>query len=182
VFVAFLLIGGNWSRTTTGIWGEIMARVRRYIVATAGLSAATGALVGLTLTLLGVPLAMAFGLFAFLLNFIPSIGSVIAVLLPLPVVLMSPDISGTTALLAIAIPSVIQFGIGNGLAPKILGDLLDLHPVVILLALMFWGTLWGVIGMLLATPITASLKILFARLDSTRMLSEIMAGRLDSLQ
>ncbi len=182
VFVSFLLIGDEWSRASSGIWGEIQARVRRYIVVTAGLSALTGALVGLVLALLGVPLAMAFGLFSFLLNFIPNIGSVIAVLLPLPVLLMDPGISGTTALLAIGIPTAIQFGIGNALAPKVLGDALDLHPVVILLALIFWGTLWGIIGMLLATPITASLKILFARLDSTRPLAEIMAGRLATLR
>jgi AI-2 transport protein TqsA len=182
VFVAFLMIGGDWSRANTGIWGEIQTRVRHYLVVMGGLSALTGGLVWLTLALLGVPLAMAFGLFSFLLNFIPSIGSVIAVLLPLPVVLMTPDISGTSALLAIGIPCLIQFGIGNGVGPKVLGDALDLHPVVILLALIFWGTLWGVIGMLLATPMTASLKILFSRLESTRAVAEIMAGRLDSLR
>ncbi len=123
-------------------------------------------------------LVMAFGLFAFLLNFIPNIGSAIAVFLPLPVVLMSPDVSGTTALLAIGIPAIIQFCVGSVLGPKVLGDALDLHPVVILMALIFWGTLWGIIGMLLATPMTASLKILFSRVESTRMISEIMAGRL----
>ena len=182
VFVAFLMIGGDWSREDTGLWGEIQSRVRHYLAVTAGLSALTGGLVWMTLALLGVPLAMAFGLFSFLLNFIPSIGSVIAVLLPLPVVLMNPDISSTSALLAIGIPSLIQFGIGNGLAPKVLGDALDLHPVVILLALIFWGTLWGVIGMLLATPITASMKILFSRLESTHVLAEILAGRLESFR
>jgi len=181
LFVVFLMIGGEWSRAQSGIWGEIQARVRRYLVVTTGLSALTGVLVGSALSILGVPLAMAFGLFSFLLNFIPNIGSAIAVLLPLPVVLMSPDVSGTTALLALGIPTVIQFCVGSVLGPKVLGDALDLHPVVILLALIFWGTLWGIIGMLLATPITASLKILFARLESTHALSEIMAGRLQSL-
>jgi AI-2 transport protein TqsA len=182
VFVAFLMIGGDWSKPGAGIWGEIQARVRHYLVVTAALSALTGGLVWASLALLGVPLAMAFGFFSFLLNFIPSIGSVIAVILPLPVVLMTPDISSTSAVLAIAIPCLIQFGIGNGLAPKVLGDALDLHPVVILLALIFWGTLWGVIGMLLATPITASLKILLSKLDSTHAVAEIMAGRLDALR
>jgi AI-2 transport protein TqsA len=182
IFMVYMMVGRRTLQDRVGLWGEVEQKIRRYIVTKVVTSAATGILVTVILLALGLDLAVVFGILAFFLNFIPNVGSVIAVLLPLPVVLMSPDISGTTALLAIAIPSAIQFGIGNGLAPKILGDLLDLHPVVILLALMFWGTLWGVIGMLLATPITASLKILFARLDSTRMLSEIMAGRLDSLQ
>jgi len=75
VFVSFLLIGGGgWSRRQEGTFGEILAQVRRYLVVSVVLSALTGALVGSTLLLLGVPLAMVFGLLAFLLNFIPTIG------------------------------------------------------------------------------------------------------------
>ncbi len=177
IFVIYLLIGGS-SRAASGVWREIELRVQRYLLTKAALSAATGVLVGLTLTLLGVDLALAFGLFAFLLNFIPSIGSVIATLLPLPVVLVSPEVSATTAVLAIAIPGGIQFLLGSVLEPKIMGDSLDLHPIAILIALIFWGMLWGVIGMLLAAPITAVMKILFERLEVTRPLARLLSGRL----
>ena len=125
---------------------------------------------------LGIDLALVFGLFAFLLNFIPSIGSIIATLLPLPVVIVSPDVSTTVAVLAIAIPGTIQFTIGNLIAPRVLGSSLSLHPVTILLALMFWGSLWGVVGMLLATPMTAVLKMLADRFERTQAIARIMSG------
>ncbi len=179
IFVIFLLIGsGGRTAKVTGVWSEIESNIQLYLGTKAVLSAATGVLVGLTLGLLGVDLALVFGLFAFLLNFIPSIGSVIATLLPLPVVLVSPELSTAAAVMAIAIPGAIQFAIGNVLEPKIMGDTLDLHPVVILVMLIFWGMLWGIPGMLLATPITAVLKILFGRLEQTRPLANVLAGRL----
>ncbi len=182
VFVVFLLIGGGqWSRQEEGTMGEIVARVRRYLVVSGVISVTTGVLVCLALMLLNVPLAMVFGLLAFLLNFIPTVGSIIATLLPLPVVIISPDISPTVALLAIAIPGLIQLLIGNIVTPKVLGDSLDLHPVVILMALIFWGMLWGIVGMLLATPITAVLKILLEKFPSSRPLAELLAGRLTGL-
>ena len=114
----------------------------------------------MTLQVLGVELALAFGFFAFLLNFIPTLGSVISTVLPLPVVLMNPEISITVAVLAIVIPGSIHFLIGTWSEPLVIGDSLELHPVTVLVSLMVWGTLWGAVGMLLATPITAVLSIL----------------------
>ena len=65
--------------------------------------------------------------------------------------------------------------------PTLMGRSLDLHPVTILLALIVWGTLWGVVGMLLATPITAVMKILFEKMEITAPIAELLAGRLDGL-
>jgi AI-2 transport protein TqsA len=183
IFVIFLMIGGDGRRKPpSGVWGEAEARVKRYLVAKGVISAATGTLVGLTLALLGVDLALVFGLFAFLLNFIPSIGSIIATLLPLPVVLVSPDISATAAVLAIAIPGAIQIVVGSFVDPRVMGEALDLHPIVILIALIFWGMLWGIAGALLAVPITAVLKIALERSEQARPFTELMAGRLDALR
>ncbi|MFP8872048.1 MAG: AI-2E family transporter [Myxococcota bacterium] len=183
IFTFFLLAGGSSvARDQKGVRSQIESRVKGYIVNQTLMSAATGVLVWLILAALGVDLALVFGLFTFLLNFIPSIGSIIAVLLPLPVVLFSPELSSTQAVLAIALPATVQFLIGNVLTPKIMGDALDLHPVTILLALMFWGALWGVVGMLLATPITAILKILMERFDVTEPLARVLAGRLDATE
>jgi AI-2 transport protein TqsA len=137
--------------------------------------------VGIILSVLDIELAMAFGLMAFLLNFIPSIGSIVSTLLPLPVVLVSPDLSTLTMFLAIALPGALQLVIGNVIEPMVMGDELDLHPVTILLALMIWGTLWGIVGMLLATPITAMMKILLERGERTRPIANLFAGRLDDL-
>ncbi len=178
IFLVYLLIGGaGGGGESAGTWGAIQSRVKRYLMTQVAISSVTGFLVGLVLTLLGVDLALVFGLFAFLLNFIPSVGSIVATFLPLPVVLVSPDVSAGTAALAIAIPGAIQLVIGNLVAPKVLGDSLDLHPVVILLALILWDMIWGIAGMLLATPITAVMKILFDRLEATRPLANLLAGR-----
>jgi AI-2 transport protein TqsA len=182
-FLGFLLVGGTTRiRPSGGVWGEIESRVRRYLLTKVLLSTLTGLLVGAILMILGVDLALVFGLFAFLLNFIPSVGSIVATLLPLPVVLMSPDVSATTAVLAIVVPAVVQLLLGNIVEPRIIGGSLDLHPVVILLALILWGMLWGIIGMFLATPLTAIMKILCEKLELTAPVAELLAGRLDVLR
>ncbi|MHC4716884.1 MAG: AI-2E family transporter [Planctomycetota bacterium] len=180
VFLLFLLLGGSATKApASGIWREVASRTKRYLYTKLLTSVTTGVLVGLTLNLLGVDLALAFGFMTFLLNFIPSVGSVIATLLPVPVVLLSPEIGPVAAVLAIAIPATIQFLIGNVIEPKIMGNLLDLHPVTILAALIFWGVLWGIPGMFLATPITAVMKILLERMELTAPLAHLLAGRLD---
>jgi AI-2 transport protein TqsA len=183
IFLVFLLIGGTVrAQSDGGFLGEVESRIKRYILTKALVSAATGVLVGAVLVVLDIDLALVFGLFAFLLNFIPSVGSIVSILLPLPVVLVSPDVSATTAVLAIALPGVIQFAMGSVIEPKIMGGSLDLHPVAILLALILWGMLWGIIGMLLATPITAVMKILFEKMEHTAPIAELLAGRLDALR
>ena len=181
IFVLYLLLGGA-RKEAGGVWAEIETQIEHYIMTKALISLATGFLVGLTLAVLGVDLALVFGLLAFLLNFIPSVGSIIATLLPVPVVVVSPDISTTTAALAILLPSLIQIVIGNIIEPKVMGEALDLHPIVILMALIVWGMLWGVVGMLLATPMTAILKILFERLEPMAPVAQVLAGRLDALR
>jgi len=60
----------------------------------------------------------------------------------------------------------------------VLGNSLDLHPATILLALIFWGTMWGIVGMLLAAPITAIMRILLEKLEITAPIARVMAGRL----
>jgi AI-2 transport protein TqsA len=122
-----------------------------------------------------------FGFLAFLLNFIPTVGSIIATLLPLPVVLLSPELSVTTKILALAVPAALQIVLGNAIQPKVLGNALDLHPIVILISLIFWSMIWGVAGAFLATPMTAVLRIVLERIPATKPLSEILAGRLDSV-
>jgi AI-2 transport protein TqsA len=118
---------------------------------------------------------------SFLLNFIPSVGSILATLLPLPVVMVEPSLSNTTAILAILLPGAIQMTMGNFIEPKIYGESLGVHPVVTLMSLVLWGTLWGVVGMFLAAPLAAIIQIFLGRLEHTRPFAEAMAGRLDPL-
>jgi AI-2 transport protein TqsA len=181
IFMFFLLLGGSTQAIPReGIWMEIESKIRSYLVTKTVISAITGAAFGLVLWLFGIPLSVVFALLAFLLNFIPNIGPIIACLLPLPLIVLSPDLSLGAMITVIVLGSSIQFVSGNVVEPKIMGDSFELHPVVILLALMIWGMLWGIIGMILATPVTAAMKILFDRFERTRPLAELLAGRVDS--
>ncbi|MFT5387164.1 MAG: AI-2 transport protein TqsA [Lysobacterales bacterium] len=175
IFVLFLLIGGkNSAKPQSPSWDEGELRIKKYIITKLIISSATGILVALVLSIFNIDLALAFGLLAFILNFIPSVGSMIATLLPLPVILLTPEISKPAMIMAIAIPGVIQFAIGNVLEPKIMGDSIGLHPITILLALIFWGIIWGIVGMFLAVPLAVILKIIFSKIDYTRELATKM--------
>lgn len=183
LFLFFLLLGGTQKTGPSGgVLGEVELRVQRYIMAKTVVSAATGGIVGGILAFLGVDLALVFGLFAFLLNFIPSIGSIIATLLPLPVVLVDPESSLTTVVLAIGLPGLAQFLIGSVIEPKVVGGTLNLHPATILISLIVWGMIWGIVGMFLAIPLTAVMQIFLERFEHTAPIAEILAGRLDRLQ
>ena len=177
IFVIYMLIGRHPSQLRTGLYAEIDAKIRTYLGMKFIISAGTGITVGIILAILGLDLALVFGVLAFLLNFIPSIGSIVATLLPLPIALIQFD-SMVMVALVVLLPGAVQITVGNFVEPLVVGEGLDLHPITILMALIFWGLLWGVVGMLLATPITAVIKIVFARLEMTRPVSELLAGRL----
>lgn len=182
IFTMFLLAGRSTLTTSNGLLGEIERGIKRYIISMIIFSAVTGLLVGGVLWILGVDFAWIFGFVAFLLNFIPSIGGILSTLLPLPVILLSNDAGVVQIVLALAIPGAIQFLIGNVIQPKVQGGDLDLHPVTVLMALIFFGMIWGVVGMFLATPLAAVAKIVLSRIEDTRPIAELMAGRLDSLK
>lgn len=177
IFSVFLLAGRKPHEKRVGIYQVIDAKIRRYIVTKVATSAATGILVGSILMILGIDLALVFGILAFFLNFIPNIGSIVATLLPLPLAIVQSE-SLVRILLVLILPGSVQITIGSFLEPKLMGEGLELHPVAILVALVFWGLIWGVVGMLLAAPMTAILRIVLARFETTRPVANLLAGRL----
>jgi AI-2 transport protein TqsA len=182
ILMAFLLFGRRRTRNTGhGILGEIEIRVQRYISLTVFISILTGLLVGASLSILGVQFAAGFGFLAFLLNFIPNLGAVVATILPLPLVFLDPHLSIVAKLLALGIPTLIQVGIGSFVQPRMMGHSLELHPVVLLLALLFFTMIWGLGGAFLATPLTAVVKIIFEKIPATRPLASVLAGNLGPL-
>jgi AI-2 transport protein TqsA len=181
LLLAFLLFGRRRATPLSqGIITEIESRVQSYISLTVFISLLTGVLVGSTLAILNVPFAVLFGFLAFLLNFIPNLGAVIATVLPLPIVFLSP-MPIPAKLLAIILPAAIQVIIGSLVQPKMLGSSLQLHPVVLLLALLFFAMIWGIPGAFLATPLTAVIKIIFEKIPATHALAAVLAGNLDPL-
>ena len=182
IFMIFMVAGKTTYKTPVGsLWWEVETRIKRYVFTMILTSGVTGLFVGLVLTILKVKFGWMFGFLAFLLNFIPSIGSIIATLLPLPVALIDPHLGLISKILVLAIPGSIQLVIGNIVQPKLMGESLDLHPVVVLLSLIFFGTIWGIIGMFLAVPITAVIKIYLQRFGYTRALADLISGKTDML-
>lgn len=175
IFVGFMLAGRNPYKVSKGIYAEIDRKVRRYITTKFFISAVTGVLVWLTLEIIGLRFASMFGVMAFCLNFIPSVGSIVSTLLPLPIAFVEFD-SWIWIAIVILVPGTIQMVIGNVIEPKMMGDGLQLHPVTILLGLTFFALLWGPIGMLLAAPITATIRIVMMRFHTTEPIGNLMAG------
>ena len=162
--------------------GSVMAaleRVNRAVQSYLGLkivlSLLTGVLVGVILKLFGVPFAFLWGVLTFLLNFIPNIGSVVATLPPVAVALFQTGSALNTLFVAMALMAV-QMLVGNFVEPRLLGKGLNLSPLVVLLALLFWGWMWGIVGMLIAVPLTAAIKIACEQLDSTRPVAVLMSS------
>jgi len=181
IFAIFLLAGRNPYAASTPVYAAIDSSIRQYIATKVLLSSITGVLVWATLRMLGLDMASTFGVLACLLNFIPSLGSIVATLLPIPVAIVDFD-SGWKILAVIVVPGTIQMTIGNVIEPKMMGQGLELHPVTILLALAFWGLLWGVVGMILAVPIMASIRIVLMQFTITQPIGNVLAGVLPGSQ
>lgn len=177
IFTIFLFIGGNPAEKRHLLFDDIEGKVVRYVIIKLSVSLLTGSAVWFVYSLLGVELAIMFGVVTTLLNFIPTIGSLFASVLPIPVVLLQFDFT-LPFYLAIGWIMLVQITVGNLLEPKLMGDGLELHPVTVLLFLIFWGLVWGIPGMFLAAPITAILKIILQRIESTRVLATLMEGRI----
>ncbi len=176
VFVIFLLAGRNPYGEHSQVYRDVVQKIRRYVGTKVLVSVATGVLIWASLAVIGMELAGVFGVLAFLLKFIPSIGAIVATLLPIPIAVAEFHQTPWLIVLVVVIPTVIQNVIGNFVEPKLMGGGLDLHPVTILLALSFWGLLWGVVGMLLAAPITAALRIVLMQFDTLRPIANVLAG------
>ena len=178
VFVIFLLIGETASISDdNNLISQMKSNISRYVATKFLTSLVTGILVFILLVSFRVEMAFLFGVLTILFNFIPNIGSIIATVLPIPVILLQFGF-GWQLWVVLAVSSTIQFTIGNVIEPKLMGERMDLHPITVLLFLMFWGLVWGLPGMFLAVPITAVIKIILSRIETTETLAEFMAGRI----
>jgi AI-2 transport protein TqsA len=175
-FLVFLISGRKIGEPKAGLASAIDKKIRTYIL-TKILSNVVGALaVYLVYLSLDLDLSLMFAMLCFVLGFIPTLGSVVATLLPLPIAYLQYE-ENWAIWMVIVLPITIQTILGNFVEPKFIGRGLDLHPVTILLSLMFWGIIWGIAGMFLAVPITAVLKIILDRHPLTAKFSDLLAGK-----
>ena len=117
---------------------EIEAMIDHYISLKTYLSFATGCLVAVMLMLCGIQMAVLFGIMSFVMNYIPNVGSIIAIFLPLPVVLLDFDLAGWQQAGAFIGPGIVQLVVGNVVEPQLFGSSLNMTPLSILAALLIW--------------------------------------------
>jgi predicted PurR-regulated permease PerM len=161
--------GENPAHTETGVininmhntFQEITEQIQKYIVTKIAVNLLAGILVGVAALLLKIDFPFLWGVMAFVLNFIPTIGSVGALVLPTLMALIQYGSIGYTGLTA-GIIAAIQTVCFNLLEPLMIGKRLDLNPIVILLSVLLWGYVWGITGMILAVPLTAIIKIIIS--------------------
>jgi len=153
---------------------SIMRRVNRYLVVKTLVSAATAACVWVIFTLALLPLAGPVALLTFILNFLPSVGSIVATLISVVLAYVLTGDLGTTAFIAIAC-SLVQFAIGNVIDPMLLGQTLRLSSFGIILSLAFWGAIWGIPGMFLAVPIMVAVMIVCAHIPWLRPVAVMLS-------
>ena len=154
--------------------------VQAYLGVKTLMSFATGVCVSVLVGSLGLSHPALWGLVAFLLNFVPSIGSIIAAL---PAVLLALVELGSGKALAILIGFIaINMVIGNVIEPRLMGRKLGLSPLVVFLSLLFWGWVWGPAGMLLSVPLTVMVKIILEGREGTRWIGVMLGPEQEAQQ
>lgn len=162
------------SRLTFGHINEIMENINHYMVIKTYMSLATGVLVTLWLIILGVDYPFLWGLLAFIFNFVPNIGSIIAAM---PAILLAVVQAGYgTAALTAGGYLVFNVGISNFLEPRFMGSELGISTLVVFLSLIFWGWVLGPLGMVLAIPLTMTMKIALSCSEETAWISTLLGA------
>lgn len=173
LLVIFILVDvPRISRSNHSTTAEIMRTVQHYFAIKTFTSMLTGILIAFWLLLLDVQYPWLWGFLAFLLNFVPNIGSVLAAI---PAVILSLLFDGvSTALIVMFGYAVINIGVSNGLEPRIMGQQLGLRFVWIFVSLIFWGWILGPVGMLLAVPLTMTVRIISETHPDTRWIARML--------
>ncbi len=155
---------------------RIEAQIQRYFANKSLISLMTASVGMIVLWIFGVDFVIVAGLLIFTMNFIPNIGSIIATAFPLLVCLLQYGFDfRVVAVAALLMGSEMFFS--NYLEPKYMGQKLNLNPIVILVSLVFWGYVWGIVGMIFAVPIMSSLNIILKQMDERSLISAIISDK-----
>lgn len=187
LFMVFILLGQQrlpqrlhrafgeaQAQRITLILQRITRQVQTYLGTKALLSLVTGVLVNLCLIILQVDFAVLWSALAFMLNFIPHVGAPLATIPPVLVAILKFDTLMPAVWIVVSV-SVIHIVLGGFIEPRLMGRSLHLSPLLVVLSLLFWGWLWGIIGMLLAVPMMATIKIICENFPSLRFLGLLMS-------
>lgn len=154
--------------------GSITKQVQRYLAIKTLISLATGILVGVWVAVMGLGFPLLWGLVAFLLNYIPNLGSILAAVPPVAQALVQYG-SGHAAAVAIGYLA-INVVLSNFVEPSLMGRRLGLSTLVVFLSLVFWGWVWGPVGMLLSVPLTMIVKIALENTEDLRWMAVLLGA------
>ncbi|MCX7919845.1 MAG: AI-2E family transporter [bacterium] len=170
-----MLLGKEKSDRAIQMAKDVSIAVQNYILGRAIIMVILILLTTVGLWLIGVKYAFLWGIVVAVLNWIPLVGVIIATLMPTLVALVQfPTI--LPAIWVVILYTVIQLFENMILSPILLGEKVNLSPLVVLIAFMFWSWLWGVMGAILAIPITATMKVICDRIDSLKPLGIILGS------
>jgi len=164
-----------------GVLENINKQIISYIMIKTLISAGTGTLTGVACAVLGIKFPVLWGFLAFLLNYIPYIGSIVAVVFPILLSLFQFPHSYTPAIAAVCL-FVIQFFMGSYLDPEMMGNKFNLSPILIIVSLFFWSYVWGIIGAFLAVPILAVIKIIIQNIESYKFIAVLMSKKAEGIE
>jgi AI-2 transport protein TqsA len=199
IYVAFLYVSaGAFSRKLDRVFvrpadrarsrqlgDQIRRTMEQYLWVQTSLSIISTSLTYVTMVIIGLDNALFWSFVIFVLNYIPTIGSIIATALPTLFAIVQPestwpqwmpDNALLCALVVFAGVSVWQFVIGNFVAPRMQANSLNLSPLVVLLSLAVWGALWGPVGMFLSAPLTVLVMIVLAQVRGARWIAVLMSA------
>lgn len=157
---------------------NVRERVSRYLLVKTGINVLIGAISYLIMRFFGLDFALFWALMIGLFNYIPYVGSIVAVAFPVLLSVVQFGELGTTLLLAVVMTAA-QIAVGNILEPQVIGRQLNQSPIVVVCALAVWGAIWGIPGAILAVPMTAILAIVLHAFPATRPVSLLLAERID---
>ncbi len=177
LFLIFMFMGRASSDEKTALVTNIEKQISYYLIIKIFVSLLATILTWIILAAVGTELAIMFAVITFVLNFIPNIGPFIATVLPLPVLFLQYGFDWQM-ILAVCLLTATHFVVGNILETKWLGKGMDLNPIVVIASLIFWALVWGVIGALLAVPLTSVIKMILERSQPTKPFADLLAGRL----
>lgn len=171
----FIFGRGQTREAAREVFQRIRVSMERYLWVQTVISLIITALTYITFTVIGVHNALFWSFVIFFLNYIPTIGSIVATIIATAAALVQFDTMGPILATAIGV-GAWQFIIGNFLQPRMTGDSLNLSAVVVLLALAIWGAIWGIAGAFLAAPLTVMLMIVLAQFRSTRWIAILLSA------
>ena len=172
--VIVLGAGGNQERVQA-VLDQIDHDIRVYIRIKTTLAAITSALAYSVMASVGVDFAAFWAVMVFFFYYIPTVGSILAIVAPAMLTLVQFD-HLTPFLIVLLVFGTIQVVTANVIEPAIMGSTLNLSPLVVIVSLMVWGTIWGVVGMFLCVPITVVSLIVLAQFETTRPIAVLLSS------